>query len=130
MNDSVFISKPRLQTARTFAVRWTFPRVLSFVRKFSAVMFLFGFLAGVQIAALETGTRLKTFPLNGFYLTNLILGIFAAGYFFVSKSVGRIQIWRNVTAKFQKNPKEIPAMLLIIRRNSVEKTKTESAVVR
>jgi hypothetical protein len=130
MKGSVVSSKLGFQKIQTFAVWSVFPRILSFAKKSFLVIFSFGVLTALQIASLEVCTRYKVFPLNGFYLTNLIFGIVTVGYFFVSKRVISISNWRSIAAKFKKTKsKEIPAVLLIVRRKPIEKPKSNSAAV-
>jgi hypothetical protein len=111
-------------------------------------------LFALQIAALELSDRLNIFPLYGFFIINLLSGLFLIGLIYISRKfssrlnqdavqrssvspnrlrrfwadlIGGLKI-HKVKARTQPAPKPV-AVLLIIKRQASEEPKPKSRVV-
>lgn len=103
-----------------------------------------GVMFGLQFASLEICSRAGVFPLYGFFITNLLYAIFLVGIYRISKHRFRLpQInpfagVRNFKQRIaagisisqikrkKPNTKQIPAVLLIIKRRQAVQPKKNS----
>lgn len=100
-----------------------------------------GVMFGLQFASLEICSRAGVFPLYGFFITNLLYAVFLVGIYRISKyrfSLSQINPFAGVRNLKQRiaagssipqikrkkpNTKQIPAVLLIIKRRQAEQPK-------
>lgn len=122
----------------------------------TAVGFIFktfvwlGFLGGtmfvLQLASLEICSRARIFPLYGFYFTNLLYAVFLFGIYRISRSGFALPITNlvkrllNLKGRIlpeitfphirprKSDIKQIPAVLLIVRRRKEVQIKKENKI--